>query len=434
MAMDIKDPIHGSMPVSPAELAILDSAPVQRLRQIKQLGFAEYSFPGAVHNRYIHVLGVMHLAGIAFDVVFRKFPFRNEATRARLRQCTRLAALLHDLGHGPLSHTTEEVMPQLSELKIDAYKNRAKGREITEDRRADHEDYTIKFLTDSVLTADLRKNFPDIDPLHVACLIDKNLLAPDDFFVDNGLNFRKILSQMVSSELDCDRMDYLERDSYFCGTNYGKFERSWLLGNLTYHQRSGELFLALDRRALYTFDDFLISRHHMYLMVYFHHKSVIYEEMLLRYLTSPDCTYKLSPNLDEYIRATDYSLYEHLASSPNEWAQRISQRRSYKVVFEHHAVGPSERPENMKKTLEAEGIHVIMASSSTKLSKYHTLAPADKLPIYVVDQFDPLGEIMPIEESSGIFRKYEETRSITRLYVAGEDYPKARDLVFRKKL
>jgi uncharacterized protein len=248
------------------------------------------------------------------------------------------------------------------------------------------------------------------------------------------LNFRKILSQMVSSELDCDRMDYLERDSYFCGTNYGKFERSWLLGNLTYHQRGGELFLALDRRALYTFDDFLISRHHMYLMVYFHHKSVIYEEMLLRYLTSPDCTYKLSPNIDEYIRATDYSLYEHLASSPNEWAQRLSQRRAYKVVFEHHAVGPSERPAKMKDTLEAEGIHVIMASSQTKLSKYHTLAPADKLPIYVVDQFDPLGEIMPIEESSEIFRKYEETRSITRLYVAGEDYPKARDLVFRKKL
>ena len=432
--MDIKDPIHGSMPVSQAELAILDSAHVQRLRQIKQLGFAEYSFPGAVHNRYIHVLGVMHLAGQAFDVVFKKFPFRNEATRTRLRQCTRLAALLHDLGHGPLSHTTEEVMPMLSELKVDAYKRRAPGFEITKDRRADHEDYTIKILTDSALTAELRQQFPDIDPLHVACLVDKNLLPPDDFFIDNGLNFRNILSQMVSSELDCDRMDYLERDAYFCGTNYGKFELSWLLGNLTYHQRDGDLFLALDRRALYTFDDFLISRHHMYLMVYFHHKSVIYEEMLLRYLTSPDCTYKLSPDLNEYMRATDYSIYEHLASSPNEWAQRISQRRPFKVVFEHHAVGPSERPTKMRAALDAENINVIMASSQARLSKYHTLAPADKLPIYVVDQFDPLGEIMPIEDSSEIFRKYEETRSITRLYVAGDDYSRARDLVFRKKL
>lgn len=432
--MDVKDPIHGSMPISAAELAISDSAPVQRLRQIKQLGFAEYSFPGAVHNRYIHVLGVMHLAGVAFDVVFNDFPFKSSQTRARLRQTLRLAALLHDLGHGPLSHTTEEVMPMLSELKVNAYARRAPGYEIKKDRRADHEDYTIKFLTDSILTSDLKKNFPDIDPLHIACLIDKNLLAPDDFFIDNGINFRKILSQMTSSELDCDRMDYLERDSYFCGTNYGKFERSWILGNLTYHQRNGELFLALDRRALYTFDDFLISRHHMYLMVYFHHKSVIYEEMLLRYLTSPDCTYKLSPDINEYLRATDYSLYEHLASSNNEWAQRISQRRPYKVVFEHHAVGPSERPMKMRDALEAEDIHVIMASSQARLSKYHTLAPTDKLPIYVVDQFDPLGEIMPIEESSEIFRKYEETRSITRLYVSGEDYSQARDLVFRKKL
>lgn len=104
------------------------------------------------------------------------------------------------------------------------------------------------------------------------------------------------------------------------------------------------------------------------------------------------------------------------------------------MVFENHAVGPSERPQKIKDSLEAEGIDVIMASSSTKLSKYHTLAPADKLPIYVVDQFDPLGEIMPIEESSEIFRKYEETRSITRLYVSGENVPKARDIVFRKKL
>ena len=432
--MEIKDPIHGSMPLSSAEAMILDSAAFQRLRQIKQLGFAEFAFPGATHNRFIHSLGVMHLAGEAFDVIFKRFPFSSPAAAARLRQAVRLAALLHDVGHGPLSHTTEEVMPQLSELDVKAYAFRKPGFEENGERKANHEDYTIKFVTDSPLSDILRRNFQDLSPMHIACLVDRSLQAPDDFFIDKGLDFRMILSQIVSSELDADRMDYLERDSYFCGTNYGKFERSWLLGNLSFHQVRDTIHLALDRRALYTFDDFLISRHHMYLMIYFHHKSIIYEEMLVRYLASPDCTYRLSPDLDEYTRSSDYSLYEHLASSANPWARRITERRPYRMLFELHSVEKTNRPVLMTRALEAEGMHVIAASSQTRLSKYHMMAPEEKAPIYVVDQYDPLGEIVPVEQSTGIFRKYEETRSIERLYVSAEDYTRARDLIFRKRL
>ena len=91
-------------------------------------------------------------------------------------------------------------------------------------RRADHEDFTTKFLLDSPLTQILKTQFPDMTPLHIACLIDKTLDCQDDFFIVNGLDFRPILSQIVSSELDADRMDYLERDAYFCGTNYGRIE------------------------------------------------------------------------------------------------------------------------------------------------------------------------------------------------------------------
>src|SRR3984957_16450889 len=115
--MDIRDPVHGSIELSENEVAILDSRPYQRLRAIKQLGFSEFSFPGATHNRYLHSLGVCYLAGRAFDSIFKKFEFSSPALRTRLRQTTRLAALLHDIGHGPLSHTTEDVMPQLGELK-----------------------------------------------------------------------------------------------------------------------------------------------------------------------------------------------------------------------------------------------------------------------------------------------------------------------------
>ncbi len=426
--MEIRDPIHGSLEVDSSEINVLDSAPFQRLRQIKQLGFAEFSFPGAVHNRYIHSLGVMHLAGVAFDNIFRSHQFSSPDVRKRLKQVVRLGALLHDTGHGPLSHTTEEVMPNVSALNVKAY-----GK--IEDRRATHEDYTIKFITDSSLSKLLRINFPDLEPIHIACLVDKNLKAPDDFFIDGGLDYRNILSQMVSSELDVDRMDYLERDSYFCGTNYGKVELNWLIGNLTYHVVDGKVNLALDQRAVYTFDDFLISRHHMYLMVYFHHKSIIYEEMLTRYLTSPECTYALPSDIEQYIRCTDYQLYEHLSAVENPWAQRISERRPYRMLFEMHAVSASERPKSMNDHLTKAGIDVIWAGSSARLSKYHMMSAEEKARIiYVVDRNDPMQKPMPIDQVTGIFQKYEETRHIDRLYVAPDRYDEARRLIIERRL
>ena len=110
--MEIRDPVHGSIYYSDQEVAVLDTQEYQRLRTIKQLGFSEFSFPGATHNRYIHSIGVGHLVGQAFDSIFKVYPFSKPAAKTRLRQATRLAALLHDVGHGPLSHTTEQVMPE----------------------------------------------------------------------------------------------------------------------------------------------------------------------------------------------------------------------------------------------------------------------------------------------------------------------------------
>lgn len=438
--MEIRDPIHNTIELSEAEVQVIDSAAFQRLRAIKQLGFAEFSFPGATHNRYIHSIGVCHLAGIAFDSIFKDFPFSSSKTRNRLRQAVRLGALLHDIGHGPLSHTTEEVMPKLKNLNLDIYEKRRSDIAIDPElnrpeRKANHEDYTIKMLVDSSLTEIIKSNFSDITPFHIACLVDKTLQEQDDFFIDCGLNFRTILSQIVSSELDADRMDYLVRDAYFCGTNYGKVELSWLLSNMTYHKKQDHLHLAINRRALYTFDDFLLSRHHMHLMVYFHHKSIIYEEMLMRYLTSKDCGFFLPSDVHHYLMYTDYALYEHLAKSQNTWAKRITERRPFKMLFELHSTKANPRPEVMKSTLEKNGIEVILANSTMRLSKYHSSAAEEKFfQIYVVDQYDKIEPPYPIEESTEIFQKYEEIRRIERLYVAPENYKQAEDIIYSKKL
>lgn len=431
--MEVRDPIHGNITLTDAEVGVLDSKAYQRLRAIKQLGFSEFSFPGATHNRYLHSLGVCHLAGVAFDNIFENFQFSNQDVRRRLRQTVRLGALLHDIGHGPLSHASEEVMPLLKDLKVGAYDRRAV--KPAADMQANHEDYTIKFVTDSSLTETLKKNFSDISPFHIACLIDKTLQLDDDFFKDGGFDFRPILSQMVSSEMDVDRMDYLGRDSYFCGTNYGKVELNWLMANLTYHTVGDKLLLALNRRALYTFDDFLVSRHHMHLMVYFHHKSIIYEELLYRYFKSPDRSFVVPSDIEQYIACTDYALWYHLGKVDNEWARRMVERRPFRMLFELHSNSKTSRPAQISSSLEGEGIPVIHSSSQARLSKYHSGSETDKqLQIFVVDKYDYNAKPFPIEEATQIFQRYEDIRQIDRIYVPPEMYERAEKFLLAKKI
>lgn len=432
--MEIRDPVHGSITVSDDEVKILDTPEYQRLRSIKQLGVSEFSFPAATHNRYLHSIGVCHLAGRAFDLVFDKTPLKP-ATRRRLRQCFRLAALLHDVGHGPLSHVTEAVMPMLKDLDVKVYEHRLKsmyqlGLAESLDRQANHEDYTIKYITDSPLAEVISKTFTDISPLHIICLIDKTIISPDDFFVENGVDYRPVLSQLVSSELDVDRLDYLERDSYFCGTNYGNIDLEWILANLLMHEVDGKMYLALGRRALYTFDDFLLSRHHMNLMVYFHHKSIIYEEMLIRYLESSDCSFRLPADINQYTAYNDYKLFEHLTQVKNPWAVRVAKRSPYRNLIEFHNATDAQRPEKIKDRLIEMGIDAIWASSHVRLSKYHTSSAEDRaLPIYVVDQYDKREKPTPIEQSTKIFHSYEGERTIDRVYVPPEKYNQAKKLL-----
>jgi uncharacterized protein len=425
--MEIKDPVHGTITLARDEVSVVDSAEFQRLRLIKQLGFSEFSFPGATHSRYLHSLGVCHMAGIAFDYIFKKYEFSTPEKRGRFRQVVRLAALLHDIGHGPLSHATEEVMPPRSALNIQTYAHRKVP--VPPEGKASHEDYTVKYITDSPLTDILKKSFPDITPYHIVCLIDKTLELKDDFFTDNGLNFRTILSQMVSSEIDVDRMDYLGRDAYFCGTNYGHVETNWLLSNFTFHVVEQEVYLALNKRALYTFDDFLISRHHMYLMIYFHHKSIIYEEMLYRYLTSSDCKYRLPADINQYTRCTDYSLYEHLANSSNYWAQKITKRQPFKVLFENHVTHEDPKMNLLADQLRSSGIDFITASSQARLSKYHGGSQEDKsFQIFVIDEYSPRETPITIDKCTQIFEMYEKTRRIERIYVPSEVLDRAKKI------
>jgi HD superfamily phosphohydrolase len=449
--MEIRDVLHGSVSIEAHERAILDSRYFQRLRSIKQLGFAEFSYPSATHNRYVHSLGAMHVATQAFETIFggpEKIPTQDAFDRlhlatsnpeafARFRAVVRLAALLHDVGHGPLSHTTEFAMPDVKKLRLPDW------TEISaEDRKATHEDYTLKIVLDSSLTPLLEKAGAryGFKPRHIAALIEPDLAskfpADDAFFIEDRIDFRPILQQIISSELDADRMDYLRRDSLFAGVSYGQFDFDWLVGNLTSHVHQGKCYLSLQHRALYSFEDFLISRFHMFLMVYFHYKSTVYDTMLGKYFETAPGEYTLPSDIEAYCDANDAQLYTALSKSKDEWARRISEKRAYRMLIELHSgipPGKASRDQqdkllaSLKDKLGKKKIPYLEASVSGELSKYFRrvsdAGAKTSDPIFV--RYDNLfsdPNYIPLEKCTDLFEKYQEKRSITRLYVPPEVY------------
>ena len=426
--MEVRDPIHGGIAIDANELEIVDNPWVQRLRNIRQTGFSHLSFPGATHTRYGHSIGVMHLAGQAFDHAYRHWQFERPEVRARLRSCVRMAALCHDLGHPPFSHCMEFAMPPLRTLGITWYRRAADSN-----RAASHEDYTIAILERTDLSAAIDRSF-EFTARHVAALISSDVTVTDDFFIHNGLDHRRLLSQIVSSELDVDRLDYLIRDATFTGARYGQgVDVGWLLSNLAAWPADGQVSLALDTSAIYAFDHFLIARHHMFLMVYFHHKSVIYEKLLQRYVTSDACDWRFPDDLESYLWVDDTSFSQHLRSSSDPLARRIVSQIPYRRVLERHGTPREADVSAEVDALAGEGIDNIAAASTGKLSRYRQFGRKRKnaAPIYVLERItgQPVERVRTLAEATKIFERYADARTIARLYVPPEDFEVARKIL-----
>lgn len=420
----IRDPIHGTLPVSPREIRVVDHPIFQRLRNIKQLGFADLAFPGATHTRYSHSLGAMHIATRLFD---RLFPGGElpERVRHRFRQAVRLAMLFHDIGHAPLSHTSEMLMPPVGELGLGVFA----GNDVS--RRASHEDYTLKMVLDSTLAQTVEEIFgPDgILPQDIAELIVGNTWQQRSTrFRHGGIDYAPVLRQIVSSECDADRMDYLQRDSFYSGVNYGKFDADWLIDNVAPVQKEGAVYLGIRSRAMFSFEDFLLSRYHMFATVYLHYTPVIFEKLLARYFEEARDEFDLPADVERYALLDDMDLWHTLRRSKNPWATRIVQRRAYTLLDERNE-GSSLDPDapdfdEVCARLAAEGIDFIRTRSKSVLSKY--FGNAEKNPIFVVTGS---GRAIPLEEYTQLYLRYETPALLERVYVDPERRKAAREIL-----
>lgn len=417
--MRIRDPIHGTITVSDDEKPVIDSGFYQRLRNVRQLGFGDLAFPGATHTRHAHSLGAMHVASRLFDAVASRSGL-SDAVKERFRAAVRLAVLCHDLGHMPLSHASESIAPARALLKLPAWTGDDAGQ-------ATHEDFTAKLLLDSSLTPVIAKTYArhGITPELIAGLVIGRLPASVEGFRDGGLDWTPLLRALVSGELDADRMDYLQRDSFYTGVNYGRYDVDWILQNLTCAERDGRAVLALSKAAVFAFEDFLLSRYHMFLSVYYHHTSVSFDWMLRRYYEESPGEFEVPADPEAFLGCDDVALWWTLRRSKSEWARRIVTRRGYRRVAQFTERDTGYDLGAISKALTDAGVQHFTLESRGVLSRYTDEGETPSL--YVLDSAS--GRLTEISRYTPLYQRFAGAVLLTRVYVRPEQLDVARPIV-----
>jgi HD superfamily phosphohydrolase len=271
---EITDPVHRYISFTAVERDLIDTSVFQRLRRIRQLAGAHLVYPSAQHSRFEHSLGTMHVAGYAGESLLRKGFIDNEDVIQQLR----LAALLHDVGHGPFSHLFEEVL----ESKC----------------RMTHEDVGKRIILESEIGDVLRGHG----------------FAPSDTCrLSFGVSKSSFLNEIIAGSLSADIMDYLPRDSLFTGAEYGKIDYHRLIASFEVVATG---HLAINKSALYSFESMLISRYEMFKAVYFHKTVRSAEVMLLHSLAQANNHLGLTKiSLDKFLTLTDEVTLQQICSS-----------------------------------------------------------------------------------------------------------------------
>ncbi len=382
--LSIRDPVHGFVRADALERALIDTRPLQRLRSIRQLGMMFFVFPGAEHSRFSHALGAMELAGRLYDALAAKSDgLLDTDRRAGERRLVRAAGLLHDVGHAPFSHSAEDQF----------------------EGGIDHEEMTRRLL--------------DLPEVRQAFARHGDGLRPDDVvrLLKKGEGpVERLLAQVVSGELDVDKMDYLLRDSLFCGVRYGSYDLPRLLDTVVPIQdpdpeRSGEWGIGVEEGGVHALEALVMARYYMFTQVYFNVTGKALELHLSAWLADEGTPWPADP--EAFLAEDDVAVLARMRHSQSPHAHAVLRRARYPLAYEtreHLTPEQRERFAALLPELEQRfGRQNLMISNAAK--DPHRLGQSRVF----VQRYD--GTLEPVEEASQFIRHLTRIESF-RVYAA----------------
>ena len=356
----LRDPLWNNIRVDPLALRLVDSRAFQRLRYVRQLGLAYLVYPGASHSRFEHALGAYHLARRTLGLFAeRELTSELEPDACRIVRC---AALLHDVGHYPFSHALEEI------------------------GALHHEEVARPLVMEGEVADILREALGDDAPARIMDLIRGRSESP--------------LQGLISGSLDLDKIEYLKRDAFMCGVNYGDIDVDRLLDSLTLvdDPERGSPVVGISEKGLSALESLLFAKYQMYRNVYWHHAVRSATAMYKRLVDSALRAGSLSAQaLAGY---TDEGLLHELAErSPTPLLSAMRERRLYKRVVECPA---AELPPDIGEWIADDRALVVAAED--QLARELHLQPGELLLDYPM-KTQMLGLDIPVRRRDGSVRR-----------------------------
>jgi uncharacterized protein len=403
---EVRCPVYGFVNLNDWEWKIISHPAFQRLRRIRQLAWTDYVFPGAMHTRFEHSLGVMHMASMLYDGIVERskdilqseLGYKEDGLR-RHKALVRLSALLHDVGHSPFSHAGEGLFPFRNEEKGERYKHEHYSAEIVRSHFADvingHPLNTANYGFSANDVADLLEGKPE---------------------AANALFWRGL----ISGQLDADRMDYLIRDSLHAGVGYGRYDWQRLVNTTVAVPETAEggPRIGVTDGGWHAAEALIIARYFMFTQVYFHKTRVVYDHHLHQALSEvlPGGFFPKPKGrrLDQYLAWDDWRLVGLLSQGKGgEHGRRLATRDHFREIIRTPETPSSDDLERVKEWRDT--LAELLALEIHAGQSWYKTGPLD---IQIWSE-NPKREARPLSEYSSVMRAMKPVRQV-RLYVRAE--------------